>query len=187
MVTGRSTRAPMQRPPLSARTLTTRDKIGLTMQQTTIAPTENTRLWHDITDEELARRSSTRLLITNSSRGGAEALAYRIHHGSLRGSFPFVRVQACDLPSEPGMLRDTCSVFLGQAAGGTALISDVDEMAPAVQEVFLGVVQELELARPPNAAVRLVAATTVSLTDRIAAGKFSEQLFYRLNTIHLVA
>ena len=157
------------------------------MQQTTIAPAQNTPTWHDITDDELARRSSAKLLITNSGQRATEALAYRIHRGSSRASFPFVRVQACDLPSERRMLKDTCCAFLNQAAGGTVLISDVDEMPPAVQEQLCDLVQELELARAPNAAVRLIAGTTVSLTERIAAGKFSQRLFYHLNTIHLLA
>ena len=157
------------------------------MQQTTIAPLQHTLSYRDIIDEDLARGSSVKLLITNFGQLGTEALDYRIHRGSSRAFFPFIRVQAADLASERRLLEHTCCSFLDQAAGGTVLISDVDEMAPAVQELFLDLVQELELARSPNAAVRLVAGTTVPLTDRIAAGKFSQRLFYRLNTIHLLA
>jgi transcriptional regulator of aromatic amino acid metabolism len=45
----------------------------------------------------------------------------------------------------------------------------------------------LESARRPSAAVRLISGTTVSLLERVAAGTFSERLFYRLNILHLVA
>jgi DNA-binding NtrC family response regulator len=137
-------------------------------------------------DEEIASRSAGRLLITASARGRAEALAHRIHGVSLRARFPFVRTRARNLPIEPQMLRDTCSDLLGAAAGGSILISDVEEMPSTVQGALVEVLAELEFARPPSAAVRLIASTTVSLLDRVAAGTFSDRLFYRLNTIHFV-
>jgi DNA-binding NtrC family response regulator len=59
------------------------------------------------------------------------------------------------------------------------VIRDVDEMPSVVQNQLLDLLAELELARPPSAAVRLVCGTTVSLLDGIAAGTFSERLFYR--------
>jgi DNA-binding NtrC family response regulator len=60
-------------------------------------------------------------------------------------------------------------------------------MPAAVQEAFVDLLAGLESARKPSAAVRLISGTTVSLLDRIAAGSFSERLFYRLNIIHLIA
>jgi len=137
-------------------------------------------------DEEMASRSAARLLITASARGRTEALAQRIHGVSSRAGFPFVRTRARNLPIEPQMLRDTCSDLLDAAAGGSVLISDVEEMPPAVQGALVETLAELESARPPSAAVRLIASTTVSLLDRVAAGTFSDRLFYRLNTIHFV-
>jgi DNA-binding NtrC family response regulator len=135
-------------------------------------------------DEELASRSAVRLLITVSEQG-VEALARRIHGASLRGRSPFVRTRARDLPTEPRMLRDTCSNLLDAAAGGTILISDVEELPPTVQRLLVELLAELEVTRAPSDAVRLIAGTTVSLLDRIAAGTFSDRLFYRLNAIHL--
>jgi DNA-binding NtrC family response regulator len=67
------------------------------------------------------------------------------------------------------------------------LIDAVEDMPPSVQDALLELLAGLESARRPAAAVRLMSGTTVSLHDRIAAGTFSEQLFYRLNIIHLKA
>ena len=57
----------------------------------------------------------------------------------------------------------------------------------AAPEALIDLLAGLESARVPSAAVRLISGTTVSLLDRVAAGTFSERLFYRLNTIHLAA
>jgi DNA-binding NtrC family response regulator len=84
------------------------------------------------------------------------------------------------------MLRNTCSELLDAAAGGSMLLSDVEEMPATVQGVLVELLAELEVARAPSAAVRLITGTTVSLLDCIAAGTFSDRLFYRLNAIHLV-
>jgi len=137
-------------------------------------------------DEEMAGRSTARLLITASVQGVAETLARRIHGASLRAGLPFVRTFARELPIEPGMLRNTCSELLDAAAGGSMLLSDVEEMPATVQGVLVELLAELEVARAPSAAVRLITGTTVSLLDCIAAGTFSDRLFYRLNAIHLV-
>jgi DNA-binding NtrC family response regulator len=66
------------------------------------------------------------------------------------------------------------------------LIADIEEMPSVVQDVLIDVLTALELSRRPSAAVRFIAGTTESLLDRVAAGTFSERLFYRLNLIHLV-
>jgi DNA-binding NtrC family response regulator len=66
------------------------------------------------------------------------------------------------------------------------LISAVEEMPPAVQDALIELLAELEFARSPSAEIRLISGTTESLLDRVAAGTFSERLFYRLNIIHLM-
>jgi len=73
------------------------------------------------------------------------------------------------------------------AAGGSVLISAVEEMPPAVQDTLIELLAGPEFSRGTSTGVRLISGTTVSLLDRIAAGTFSEQLFYRLNIIHLTA
>ena len=138
-------------------------------------------------DEDVAGRSAARLLITDSTQRGVETLARRIHGAGLRAEFPFVLTRACDLPVEPEALRESCSRLLDAADGGSVLITDVEEMAPIVQDVLLEVFAGLEVTRRPTTAVRLISGTTVSLLDRVTAGKFSDRLFYRLNIIHLMA
>ena len=119
-----------------------------------------------VEDEDAASRSAARLLITASTQRGVEALARRIHETGLRAELPFVHTWACDLPIGAEALSDHCSGFLDAAAGGSMLISDVEEMPPIVQDVLLELV--------------------VSLLDRVTAGTFSDRLFYRSNVIHLV-
>jgi DNA-binding NtrC family response regulator len=60
-------------------------------------------------------------------------------------------------------------------------------MPAAVQEALIDLLAGLESTRRPSAAVRLISGTTVSLLDRVAAGTFSERLFYQLNIIHVIA
>lgn len=136
-------------------------------------------------DEDAASRSPARLLISASTQRGVETLARRIHGGGPRAHRPFVQMSAGDLPVEPAVLKEYCRSVLAAAAGGSVLISAVEEMPPAVQDTLIELLAGPEFARGTPTAVRLIAGTTVSLLDRIAAGTFSEQLFYRLNIIHL--
>jgi DNA-binding NtrC family response regulator len=94
---------------------------------------------------------------------------------------------AGELPTDAQALRDDCARLLDVAAGGSVLVSAVEEMPSAAQDALIDLLAALESARRPSAAVRLISGTTVSLLDRVAAGTFSERLFYRLNIIHLVA
>ena len=137
-------------------------------------------------DEGAASRSAARLLITASTQREVETLARRVHGAGPRAELPFVHTWACDLPIGAEALREHCAGVLDAAAGGSMLISDVEEMRPIVQDVLLDVLAGLELARRPSAAVRLISGTTVSLLDRVTAGTFSHRLFYRLNVIHLM-
>jgi hypothetical protein len=140
-----------------------------------------------VDDEDLARRCAVRLLITASLPSEVQALARRIHLSGERAGSPFLETRARDLPIDPGTLRDTCAGLLDAAAGGSVLITDVEEMPPTVQDLLIDLLAELELVRAPSPTVRLMAGTTVSLLDRFAAGAFSEQLFYELNIIHIIA
>jgi DNA-binding NtrC family response regulator len=134
----------------------------------------------------VASRSPARLLITASTPRTVETLARRIHGIGPRAQFPFVMTRAGALPIGAQALRDDCARFLDAAAAGTLLVTAVEELPSAAQDGWIEVLAALESARRPSAAVRLIAGTTVSLLDRVAAGTFSGQLFYRLNIIHLV-
>lgn len=144
------------------------------------------RNW-SVEDEEMAGRPAASLLITAFTRGDVETLARRIHQGSYRATAPFVQVRTGTLPIEPRPLRENCSALLDAASGGSLLMTDVEEMPANVQGGLVELLAELQSARAPSAGVRLIFGTTVSLLDRIAAGIFSERLFYRLNLIHLMA
>lgn len=104
-----------------------------------------------------------------------------------RAPFPFLQLWAADFPFSPEPLKRYCDRFLEAAAAGSVLVSAVEEMPAIVQDELIELLAGLELTRRPSAAVRLISGTTVSLLERVAVGTFSEQLFYRLNTIHLMA
>ena len=140
-----------------------------------------------IEDEHAASRSAARLLITASTQRTVETIARRIHDSGPRAPFPFLMISAGELPVGAQALSDGWDNFFEAAAGGSVLMSAVEEMPAAVQEAWLDLLDGHESARRPSAAIRLISGTTVSLLDRVAAGTFSERLFYRLNIIHLVA
>lgn len=138
-----------------------------------------------IDDINMASRSTARLLITASTQQVVEGLARRIHANGPRAAFPLLPRWAGDLPADSECLKKYCAELLDSAAGGTVLLNAVEEMPPVVQHALIDLVGRLEISRSPSAAVRLISGTTVSLLDRVAAGTFSERLFYRLNIIHL--
>jgi DNA-binding NtrC family response regulator len=140
-----------------------------------------------IEDEEVAAQSDARLLITASAPFLVEALARRIHATGDRAALPFIQTWACDFPIDRQTLSATCRSLLAAAAGGSILINDIEEMPRSVQDMFIELLADLELARMPFPLVRLMSGTTVSLLHRIGTGTFSDSLFYRLNTIHLLA
>jgi DNA-binding NtrC family response regulator len=139
-----------------------------------------------IEDEGLAAASSATLLITAATSQQAEMVARRVHAAGAGAVFPFVRVDSVNLPSEPHLLRATCIDSLAAAARGTLFLCDVEKMPAEVQNHFFGLLTGLQLSRR-RSKVRVVAGTTVALLDRIAQGTFCEHLFYRLNSIHLIA
>jgi DNA-binding NtrC family response regulator len=141
-----------------------------------------------VEDEELAARcAATTILITAAVAADMERLARRIHEVSAGAASPFVRVSAAALPITAAMLTKTCASLLEAATGGSLLLTDVEDMPAIVQYRLIDTLVELQSAREPSAAVRLIAGTTTSLCQRIADGTFSERLFYRLNLIHIVA
>ena len=140
-----------------------------------------------VEDVNLASRSPARLLITASTHQAVETLARHIHGSGPRAQFPFVVTTAGKLPVGAQALSNGCAGFLDAAAGGSVLVNAVEEMPAAVQEGLIDLLARIESTRKRSAAVRLISGTTVSLLDRVAAGTFSERLFYRLSIIHLVA
>ena len=158
---------------------------SLTVRIDITDPTDQERQMVD--DEDLAARSvATTMLITGAVAADVETVARRVHAAGARAQRPFVCVSAAGLPGNLTVLEGTCANLLDAASGGSLLITNVEEMPAAVQHSVVDTFAELQTARKPVTAVRLIAGTTVNLRDRISTGTFSERLFYRLNIIHLV-
>ena len=156
--------------------------------------------------EEIALVASTeaKVLITGESGVGKELVARAIHAQSRRASGAFVAVNCAGLPetlleselfghvrgSFTGAYRDKTGK-LELAHRGTMLLDEVGEMTLRMQGLLLRFLETGELQKVgsdrTNALVnvRVIAATNRDLSSLIAEGKFREDLFYRLNVIHL--
>jgi DNA-binding NtrC family response regulator len=157
---------------------------GPIMQSAAVAePVQSTN--HVVEYEDVAARCAATTLITASTATDVERLARRIHAASARSALSFVQASAAALPVEPRAFLETCAGLIEAAAGGTLLLTGVEEMPAFAQERFIETLAHQQDARNPSVTVRLIAGTTVCLRQRIADGAFSERLFYRLNVIHV--
>jgi two-component system nitrogen regulation response regulator NtrX len=144
-----------------------------------------------------------RVLITGENGTGKELVARAIHKNSPRAQRPFVEVNCAAIPSElieselfghmkgsfTGAVQDRPGKF-EQADTGTLFLDEVGDMSPAAQAKVLrvlqdGVVTRIGGAKPAKVDVRVVAATNKELEGEIAAGRFREDLYYRLNVVPL--
>ncbi len=146
-------------------------------------------------------KTPARVLISGENGTGKELVARAIHRESLRGSGPFVEVNCAAIPSElieselfghmkgsfTGAVVDRAGKF-EQANGGTLFLDEVGDMSAAAQAKVLRVLQDNVVTRiggskPVKVDVRVLAATNKTLEDEISAGRFREDLFYRLNVV----
>lgn len=143
-------------------------------------------------------RSDATVLICGESGTGKEVLARHIHQQSVRAQRPFVAINCAAIPESmlEGMLfGHEKGAFTGalnsqpgkfeQANGGTLLLDEISEMPPALQAKLLRVLQEREVERiggrrPISLDLRVLATSNRDLQAEVAAGRFREDLYYRL-------
>ncbi|AZF06584.1 sigma-54 dependent transcriptional regulator [Pseudomonas sp. R5-89-07] len=148
-------------------------------------------------------RSDSTVLISGESGTGKEVLARYIHQQSSRARQPFIAINCAAIPDnmleatlfghEKGSFTGAIAAQAGkfeQADGGTILLDEISEMPLGLQAKLLRVLQEREVERvgarkPIQLDIRVVATTNRDLTGEVAAGRFREDLFYRLSVFPL--
>jgi two-component system nitrogen regulation response regulator NtrX len=149
----------------------------------------------------LVAPTNSRVLIYGESGAGKELVARNIHFLSKRTSAPFVEVNCAAIPEElieSELFGHTKGSFTGAsdskkgrfelADGGTLFLDEIGDMSLKTQAKVLRAVEEQSfqpLGAPASVRVdvRVLAATNKNLTNEISAGRFREDLFYRLNVI----
>jgi DNA-binding NtrC family response regulator len=147
--------------------------------------------------------SAATVLVTGESGTGKELVAKSIHFNSPRKGQPFVPLNCAAIPDtlleselfghKRGAFTDARSDRAGlfvEADGGTIFLDEIAELSPALQAKLLRVLQEGEIrplgaSRAERVDVRVIAATNKDLELRLKTGAFREDLFYRLNVIHI--
>jgi two-component system response regulator HydG len=147
--------------------------------------------------------SEATVLITGESGTGKELIARCIHYNSPRKSHPMVVVNCAALTDtllESELFGHEKGAFTGadkrregrfmQADKGTIFLDEIGETSPTMQAKLLRVIQEREIERVGGEEtlkvdVRILAATNRNLEEDVSAGKFREDLFYRLNVVTL--
>jgi DNA-binding NtrC family response regulator len=147
--------------------------------------------------------SRTSILIQGESGTGKELIARAIHDNSPRATQQFVAVNCSAIPDsllESEFFGHIKGSFTGahilrrglleEASGGTFFLDEVGDLSPTGQAKLLRVLQEGELRRIGSnesirVDVRIIAASRRNLAELVAAGRFREDLLYRLNTVNL--
>src|SRR5688500_5924309 len=173
--------------------LTTREIVG-----------QSTALRRVLDVATQAAPSSATVLVLGESGTGKELIARYIHGKSARAAGPFVAVNCAAIPEsilEAELFGHERGAFTGatarregrfaRARGGTLFLDEIGELSPAVQVKILRVLQEGEYepvgGNTVKADVRIVAATNRDLSAEVEAGRFREDLYYRLNVIAVTA
>jgi len=148
-------------------------------------------------------QSKASVLITGPSGTGKELIAKAIHYESVRRDRPFISVNCGALAEtlleselfghEKGAFTGAVAMKKGRfelADGGSLFLDEIGDMSPPLQVKLLRVLQEMEFERVGGTKtikvdVRVLSASNRNLKDEVAAGVFREDLFYRLNVIHI--
>lgn len=152
--------------------------------------------------EQIAR-SDASILITGESGTGKEVIARFVHSKSNRRDKPFVSVNCAAIPDnlleselfghEKGAFTGAIARRVGkfeEATGGTLLLDEISEMDVRLQAKLLRALQERVIDRvgggkPVPVDIRVIATSNRTLADEVRKGTFREDLFYRLNVVHL--
>ncbi len=155
--------------------------------------------------EKIAKlaRSQAPVYISGESGTGKELTARLIHEMGARGKMPFIAINCGAIPNElveselfghikgsfTGASSDKEGLFEA-ASGGTLFLDEIAELPLSMQVKLLRVLQEKAIRRVGgteeiNIDVRILSATHHNLTERVAEGRFREDLYYRINVIEL--
>jgi DNA-binding NtrC family response regulator len=145
--------------------------------------------------------SRTTALMTGESGTGKSLLARAIHHRSPRRDKPFIEVSCGALPETlleselfghvkgafTGAISDKPGRFLA-ADNGTIFLDEINSASPAMQVKLLRVLQERAFepvgsSETKNVDARVILATNVDLSSEVAAGRFRQDLYYRINVV----
>jgi two-component system response regulator AtoC len=143
------------------------------------------------------------VLVTGESGTGKELIAEALHRASRRNPHPLVKVSCAALPEslletelfghEKGSFTGAMTMRKGRfetANKGTIFLDEIGEMTLGTQTKLLRIIQEREFERigsnvPIKIDIRVIAATNRNLSEEVEKGKFREDLYYRLNVIHI--
>lgn len=143
------------------------------------------------------------VLILGESGTGKELLARWLHHHGPAQGEKFIAINCAAVPNEilenqlfghrrgafTGADRDAEGLFVS-VGSGTLFLDEIGEMSPAMQAKLLRAIEQKEVlplgaTAPVQVSARILAATNKDLTKEIAAGRFREDLYYRLNVVTL--
>ncbi|MDB5647543.1 sigma-54 dependent transcriptional regulator [Methylobacterium sp.] len=166
-------------------------------------------VWRDASMEKVVKlaeqvaRSEASVLITGESGTGKEVLARHVHGKSNRANRPFVSVNCAAIPEalleselfghEKGAFTGAVARRIGrfeEAHGGTLLLDEISEMDVRLQSKLLRALQERVIDRvggtaPVKVDIRVLATSNRNLVEEVRKGTFREDLYYRLNVVHL--
>jgi two-component system response regulator HydG len=198
----KSVRKAAERHRLMAENRSLRQEIRLLKHREIVG--QSTALRRVLDTATQAAPSTATVLILGESGTGKELIARYIHEKSTRLAGPFVAVNCAAIPEsilEAELFGHERGAFTGatarregrfaRARGGTLFLDEIGELSQSVQVKILRVLQEGEYepvgGRTEKADARIVAATNRDLLAEVEAGRFREDLYYRLNVIAITA